>query len=309
MSETNPTAAAVALSGLRKRYGAVTAVDGVDLEIRPGEVVALLGPNGAGKSTTIDMILGLSAPDAGTARVFGRTPAEAVREGRIGAMLQNGTLLDDLTVAETVRLVASLHRHPLPVERALQRAGAQDLAARRANRLSGGQAQRVRFAIALVSDPALLVLDEPTAAMDPATRRDFWKAMYEDTAAGRTVLFATHYLEEAEEYADRVVLMTGGRIAADGTVAEVRAAAGGRTIRAAVPGAAEADLRALPHVTGCDLREGRAELASADSDATLRALLARFPAARDIEIAAAGLESAFLTLTDQTRDDEPEPAR
>jgi len=300
MSNTTSTPPAVALSGLRKHYGAVAAVDGVDLVIRPGEVVALLGPNGAGKSTTIDMILGLTAPDAGQVRVLGRSPAAAVREGAIGAMLQNGTLLDDLTVGETVRLVASLHRHPMPVERALRRAGAEDLAHRRANRLSGGQSQRVRFAIALVSDPELLVLDEPTAAMDPATRRDFWKAMYEDTAGGRTVLFATHYLEEAEEYADRVVLMNGGRIAADGSVAEVRAAAGGRTIRAVIPGTDEAALRVLPAVTSCAFRGARAEIASADSDATLRALIERFPAARDIEVAAAGLESAFLSLTAET---------
>jgi ABC-2 type transport system ATP-binding protein len=303
MSSTS-TAFAVALSGLRKRYGAVTAVDGIDLGIPRGEVVALLGPNGAGKSTTIDMILGLTAPDAGQVRVFGKTTDQAVREGVIGAMLQSGTLLDDLTVGETVQLVASLHRHPMPVERALRRAGAEQLAGRRANRLSGGQAQRVRFAVALVSDPDLLVLDEPTAAMDPATRRDFWKAMYEDTASGRTVLFATHHLEEAEEYADRVILMNGGRIAADGTVAEVRAAAGGRTIRATVPGAPPEALRALPAVTASAVRDGRAELASADSDTTLRALLTAFPDARDIEIAAAGLESAFLTLTA-----EPETAR
>ena len=304
MSETTTAPPAVALSGLRKHYGEIAAVDGVDLEIRPGEVVALLGPNGAGKSTTIDMILGLSRPDAGEVRVFGRTPAEAVRDGAIGAMLQNGTLLEDLTVAETVLMVASLHRKPIPVEKALRRAGAEELAGRRANRLSGGQAQRVRFAIALVSDPALLVLDEPTAAMDPGTRRDFWKAMYEDTATGRTVLFATHYLEEAEEYADRVILMNGGHVVADGTVAQVRAVAGGRTIRAAVPGADETALRALPAVTACELRDGRAAIATADSDATLRALLKRFPAASDIEIAAAGLETAFLSITA-----EPEPTR
>jgi ABC-2 type transport system ATP-binding protein len=295
MSSTNPPA--IALTGLRKTYGQVTAVDGIDLTIRQGEVVALLGPNGAGKSTTIDMILGLTTPDAGQARILGRTPAAAVHDGAIGAMLQNGTLLDDLTVAETVRLVASLHRKPLPVDHALQRAGAADLADRRANRLSGGQQQRVRFAIALVSDPDLLVLDEPTAAMDPATRRDFWKAMYEDTTRGRTVLFATHYLEEAEEYADRVILMNAGRIAADGTVAEVRAAAGGRTLRAAIPGARQDDLLALPAVTRATVRDDRAEITSADSDTTLRALLAHYPAARDIEIAAAGLETAFLNLT------------
>ncbi|MFD9894146.1 ABC transporter ATP-binding protein [Amycolatopsis sp. NPDC059027] len=232
--------AAVHLTGLRKHYGEVRAVDGVDLTIAPGEVVALLGPNGAGKSTTVDLLLGLSTPDSGAVSVFGRTPADAVRNGMIGAMLQGGALLEDLTVGETVGMVAALHRKPMPVREALRRAGIEDLANRRATKLSGGQKQRVRFAVALVSDPDLLVLDEPTAAMDVGTRREFWKSMYAFTESGRTVLFATHYLEEAEEFADRVVLMRAGRIVADGSVAEVRALAGGRTIRAGVPGAAEA---------------------------------------------------------------------
>ncbi|MFE0027116.1 ABC transporter ATP-binding protein, partial [Amycolatopsis sp. NPDC059021] len=231
--------AAVHLTGLRKHYGEVRAVDGVDLTIAPGEVVALLGPNGAGKSTTVDLLLGLSTPDSGTASVFGRTPGDAVKNGMIGAMLQGGALLEDLTVGETVGMVAALHREPMPVREALRRAGIEDLANRRATKLSGGQKQRVRFAVALVSDPDLLVLDEPTAAMDVGTRREFWKSMYAFTESGRTVLFATHYLEEAEEFADRVVLMRAGRIVADGSVAEVRALAGGRTIRAGVPGAAE----------------------------------------------------------------------
>ncbi|WP_026925505.1 ABC transporter ATP-binding protein [Glycomyces arizonensis] len=303
-NETTSGAPAVELRGVRKHYGEVAAVDGIDLSIRVGEVVALLGPNGAGKSTAIDMILGLSGPDAGSVAVFGRAPTEAVADGAIGAMLQNGTLLDDLTVAETIGLVASLHRSPMPVEQVMRRTGVEDLAKRRANRLSGGQQQRVRFAIALVSDPSLLILDEPTAAMDPAARRDFWKAIYEDTAHGRTVLFATHYLEEAEEFADRVVLMRSGKIVADGPVAQVRAAASGRTIRAVVPGAGEEALGALPAVTACELREQRVRLSSSDSDATLRALLERFPAARDIEIASAGLEDAFLSLTA-----EPETTR
>lgn len=303
-NETTSGAPAVELRGVRRHYGEVAAVDGIDLSIRAGEVVALLGPNGAGKSTAIDMILGLSNPDAGSAAVFGRSPTEAVRDGAIGAMLQNGTLLDDLTVAETIGLVASLHRSPMTVEQVMRRTGVEDLAKRRANRLSGGQKQRVRFALALVSDPSLLVLDEPTAAMDPAARREFWKAIYEDTAHGRTVLFATHYLEEAEEFADRVVLMRSGKIVADGPVAQVRAAASGRTVRAVVPGANEEALGALPAVTACELREQRARLSSSDSDATLRALLERFPAAHDIEIAAAGLEDAFLSLTA-----EPETTR
>lgn len=291
------TRAAVRLTGLRKHYGDVRAVDGVDLAIAPGEVVALLGPNGAGKSTTVDMMLGLTRPDSGEVSIFGATPAEAVARGAIGAMLQGAALLDDATVGEMVGMVASLHRNPMPVTAALRRAGIEDLANRRGTKLSGGQKQRVRFAIALVSDPDLLVLDEPTAAMDVGSRREFWKSMHAFTNTGRTVLFATHYLEEAEEFADRVVLMRAGRIVADGSVAQVRALASGRTLRAAVPGATVAAVAELPGVTEYEVRGGRIAVSSSDSDATLRALLSRFPDAHDIEITAIGLEGAFLTLT------------
>ncbi|MFD2419986.1 ABC transporter ATP-binding protein [Amycolatopsis pigmentata] len=291
--------AAVHLSGLRKHYGDVRAVDGVDLTIAPGEVVALLGPNGAGKSTTVDMILGLTKPGAGTVTVFGKTPSEAIAHGTIGAMLQGGALLDDATVGEMVAMVASLHREPVPVAEVLRRAGISELAGRRGNKLSGGQKQRVRFAIALASDPDLLVLDEPTAAMDVASRREFWRAMQAYTETGRTVLFATHYLDEAEEFADRVVLMRAGATVADGSVAEVRSLAGGRTLRAVVPGITEAAVANLPAVTDFQLRGTRIAVSSADSDRTLKALLAAFPGAHDIEIAAIGLEGAFLSLTGQ----------
>ncbi|HWE89468.1 MAG TPA: ABC transporter ATP-binding protein [Pseudonocardiaceae bacterium] len=294
--------AAASLTGLRKSYGEVCAVDGVDLVIAPGEVVALLGPNGAGKSTTVDMLLGLTKPDAGEARIFGKSPAHAVSDGMVGAMLQEGSLLEDATVAETVGMIASLHRRPMAVAEALRRAGIEDLAPRRCTRLSGGQKQRVRFAVALVCDPDLLVLDEPTSAMDVATRREFWHSMKEFTEAGKTVLFATHYLDEAEEFADRVVLMRTGRVIADGSVAEVRAAVSGRTLRAVVPGAVETDLLALPGVNTAELRGERIELSCADSDAALRALLAGYPRAHDIEIKAVGLEEAFLALTGDARE-------
>ncbi|MET1073213.1 MAG: ABC transporter ATP-binding protein [Umezawaea sp.] len=297
MTPTTALRTAVTLSGLHKSYGEVHAVDGVDLVIAPGEVVALLGPNGAGKSTTVDMLLGLTAPDRGDVSVFGQSPRDAVASGTIGAMLQSGSLLDDATVAETVGLVAALHRKPLPVSEALAKADIADLANRRCTKLSGGQKQRVRFALALVCDPDLLILDEPTVAMDVETRRQFWRGMREYTDSGRTVLFATHYLEEAQEYADRVVLMRSGRIVADGSVAEVRATVSGRTLRAVVPGATESALGELPGVQAVELRGGSALLACSDSDAALRALLARWPAAHDIEIAAVGLEDAFLALT------------
>jgi len=288
---------AFTLHRLTKRFGQVTAVDGVTVEVTPGEVVALLGPNGAGKSTTVDMLLGLTKPDAGEVTVAGGTPREAVDQGLLGAMMQNGALLPDATVGEIVDLVVSTHTKPLPAAEVIARAGLEKLVKRRCGKLSGGERQRVRFALALAGDPQLLVLDEPTAAMDVEGRRAFWTAIREFAGTGRTVLFATHYLAEAEDYADRVVLMRHGAVVADGPVAEVRAAVSGRVLKAAVPGAAEADLARLPGVTTVQLRAGRAELACADSDAAIRALLVEYPQAADIEITALGLEEAFLALT------------
>jgi ABC-2 type transport system ATP-binding protein len=288
---------AFALHGLTKRFGRVTAVDGVSVEVAHGQIVALLGPNGAGKSTTVDMLLGLTKPDAGEVTVAGGSPRDAVDRGLLGAMMQNGALLPDVTVGEIVGLVVSTHARPLPAAEVIARAGLQNLVKRRCGKLSGGERQRVRFALALAGNPDLLVLDEPTAAMDVDGRRAFWAAIREFAATGRTVLFATHYLAEAEDYADRVVLMRHGVVVADGAVAEVRAAVSGRVLKAVVPGAGESDLAELPGVTTVQLRAGRAELACADSDAAIRALLAKYPQAADIEITALGLEEAFLALT------------
>lgn len=288
---------AFALRGLTKRFGRVTAVSGVSVEVARGEVVALLGPNGAGKSTTVDMLLGLTAPDAGEVAVAGGSPREAVDRGLVGAMMQNGALLPDVTVGEIVGLVVSTHANPLPAAEVIARAGLGHLVKRRCGKLSGGERQRVRFALALAGDPRLLVLDEPTAAMDVDGRRAFWAAIREFAATGRTVLFATHYLAEAEDYADRVVLMRHGTVVADGPVAEVRAAVSGRVLKAVVPGATETELALLPGVTSAQVRAGRAELACADSDAAIRALLTAHPDAADIEITALGLEEAFLALT------------
>jgi len=278
--------------GLRRAYGGVRAVDGVDLTIAPGEVVALLGPNGAGKSTVVDVLLGLTRPDAGTVTVFGRTPQQAVAEGLVGAMLQNGGMPDDITAGEVVRLVAALFPRSLPVDDVLRRAGIVDVAGRRYGRLSGGQKQRVRFAAALVCDPDLLVLDEPTVAMDVAARRDFWTAM---RATDATVLFATHYLAEAEEFADRVVLLRDGRVAADGSVASVRARAVGRVVSATV--ADPVGLAGLPGVSGMRVEGSRIHLTCDDSDLAVRALLAGRPGAADLEVVAHGLEDAFVRIT------------
>ena len=291
----------ITLRGLSKSFrgpqGPIEAVKGIDVQIAAGETVALLGPNGAGKSTTIDMLLGLLPPDSGSVSVFGRSPAGAVAVGAIGAMLQTGALIRDLTVRELVSMMASLYPAPLSVEEVLDLTGSRDYATQRTQKLSGGQTQRVRFAIALISNPELLVLDEPTVAMDVEGRRAFWETMREFAAGGRTIVFATHYLEEADAYADRAVLMAHGRVVADGPTTEIKAMVGSRTIRATLPGAALDALGALAGVTGAERRGEAVVLSCSDSDAAIRALLAAHPEARDIEIAAAGLEEAFLALT------------
>ncbi|WP_420123917.1 ABC transporter ATP-binding protein [Nakamurella sp.] len=296
-----PDGAAVRLTGLHKTFGEIRAVRGVDLLIAPGEVVAVLGPNGAGKSTSIDMLLGLTRPDAGTVRLFGVDPVRAVQAGRVGAMLQAGALLPDVTVKELVTMFAGLHRHSMPVADAIDLAGVTDIAGQKTQKLSGGQAQRVRFALALTPDPDLLVLDEPTAAMDVEVRRSFWASMRRFTATGRTVLFATHYLEEADQFADRVVVLAGGVVVADGTGAQIKARVGGRTVSAVVDGAEPDDLAGLPGVLRVDRQATRTLLHCGDSDGALRALMARYPQAHDIEIAAGNLEDAFLELVATSR--------
>jgi ABC-2 type transport system ATP-binding protein len=300
-AETPQRPAEIELSGLVKSFdgpdGPIRAVRGVDVRIGAGETVALLGPNGAGKSTTIDMLLGLLAPDAGTVSVFGRSPAEAVANGAVGGMLQTGQLIRDLSVGELVAMMASLYPSPLDVDEALELSGVREIAAQRTQKLSGGQTQRVRLAVALVSDPQLLVLDEPTVALDVEGRRAFWTTMRAFAARGKTIVFATHYLEEADAYADRAVLMAHGAIVADGPTTEIRAMVGMRTIRATLAGVEVAALEALPGVSSAERRGEAAVLHCADSDAAIRALLAAHPEARDIEIAAAGLEQAFLALT------------
>jgi len=293
--------AAARMTGLHKSFGSVQAVRGVDLEIAPGEVVAFLGPNGAGKSTTIDMLLGLTRPDAGSVTVFGARPVDAVQAGRVGAILQGGGLLPDVTVGELVGMYAGLQRHPLPLKVAMARAGIADIAKQKTTKLSGGQAQRVRYALALVPDPDLMVLDEPTVAMDVELRRAFWASMREFTASGRTVLFATHYLDEADDFADRVVVLARGVVVADGTGAEIKSSVAGRTISAVIPGTDHRRLTDLPGVAATDQQGQRILLHCTDSDAALRALLAMVPAAHDIEIAAGNLEDAFLELTAKTR--------
>jgi ABC-2 type transport system ATP-binding protein len=298
---------AVALSGLTKRYGPVTAVDGLDLTIEPGEIVAFLGPNGAGKTTTIDMVLGLSRPDAGTVEVYGRAPRAAVAHGLVSAVMQTGGLLKELTVRETLDLTAALFAHTRPVAEVLDRAGITAIADRRVGKCSGGQQQRLRFAMALLPEPELLILDEPTTGMDVEGRRDFWTAIRADAERGRTVLFATHYLEEADAYADRVVLVSRGRVVADGTSSEIRAMSSGRRVSATWDGVGPTDadrLRALPGVEDVELRGDTVLVQAADSDVVARHLLTATPA-HDLQITSRGLEDAFLALTGPTSGETP----
>ena len=262
-----------------------------------GETVALLGPNGAGKSTTIDMILGLTRPDGGSLSVFGHTPGDAVKAGLVGGMLQTGDLIRGLSVRELVAMVASLYPAPLDIDEVLELAGLSDVAEQRTQKLSGGQKQRARFAVAVVSNPELLILDEPTVAMDVEGRRAFWVAMRGFAARGKTVLFATHYLEEADANADRAVLLAHGNIVADGPTTEIKGRVGTRTIRATLPGAETDELARLPGVNSVERHGEAVILVCADSDQAIRTLLQQYPAARDIEITGAGLEDAFLRLT------------
>jgi ABC-2 type transport system ATP-binding protein len=287
---------AVRLVGVHKNFGTVQAVRGLDLAVPAGQVMAFLGPNGAGKTTTIDMILGLTRPTLGTVEVYGTTPAQAVRKGLVAAVMQNGGLLRDLTVGETVEYTAALYAQTRPVAEVLQRAGIAAIADRMVGKCSGGEQQRLRFAMALLPDPALLILDEPTQGMDVEGRREFWRAIRADARRGRTIMFATHYLEEADAYADRIVLVRHGEIVADGTAAQVKSRASGRAVRATLPGADEVGLRALPGVTAVEIRGDNVVIVAADSDVIARHLLTN-TAARDLEITAGGLEDAFVALT------------
>ncbi|MFI5679515.1 ABC transporter ATP-binding protein [Streptomyces cellulosae] len=296
MTKTTGAPPAVSFTGAVKTYGEVRAVDGIDLRIARGETVALLGRNGAGKSTTIALLLGLVEADAGAVELFGASPERSVRSGRVGAMLQEGRAVPRVTVRELVTFVAGRYPAPLPVARALELAGIAELAGRRVDRLSGGQTQRVRFAVALAGNPSLIVLDEPTAALDVEARHAFWDSMRAYARRGHTVLFSTHHLEEADAHADRILVIDRGRIVADGSGDLLKRSAGGNLVSFDLAGRGTQGLSLLPGVRSVEVRGDRALLRTDDSDATVVAL-AELGAVRGLEVAPASLDDAFLALT------------
>lgn len=299
----------IQLRGVTKHFetngNTVHAVNGIDLDIKRGEIVALLGPNGAGKTTTLDMILGFTEPTSGDVLVFGHHPREAVIDGRVSAVLQTGGLLRDLRVSETVELVASTYpgSSRSAATDVMERAGLTKIADQLVMSCSGGEQQRLRFALALLADPDLLLLDEPTAGMDVQARRHFWAAMQAEAERGRTVVFATHYLQEAEDYSQRTILMANGKVVADGPTDVVRRQASGRTVKARLPenafDTAVATITNYPGVNNVTVEKGQVFIDTNASDDVARLLLTQLDG-RDLEIEPASLETAFIKLTDTT---------
>ena len=277
-------------------YGSVAALTDVSLSLEPGVVTALLGPNGAGKTTAVSLLTGLARPTSGRVRLFGGDPQSLEARRRIGVMLQVSKVPETLTVREHLTLFSSYYAAPLPLPTLLGLAGLAEVANRRYGRLSGGQQQRVLFALAVCGNPELLFLDEPTVGMDVESRRTFWSAVRAFTAAGRAVLLTTHYLDEADALANRVVLLGRGRIVADGTPAAIKAQAAGRQVRCRST-LSQAALRVLPGVVSVTPDGGGMLLATTDADGTLRALVIADPGVCDLDVRGAGLEEAFVALT------------
>jgi ABC-2 type transport system ATP-binding protein len=289
----------VTFDNVSKHYGSLKAVDGLSLELRGGETVALLGPNGAGKSTSLDMLLALRKPTSGRITMFGSDPYHAIKSGRVGAMLQSGGLMPEVTVRELVTLVSGFHPRPVPPETIMNRAGITEIAEQRVDRLSGGQTQRVRFALAIAGESELIVLDEPTTAMDVETRQRFWANMNAEAAEGRTVLFATHYLEEADHAADRILVINRGRLLADGTPAEIKQRAGARRLSFRLDRVNEPFLLGLPGLVNLEVRGNQVYIQATDSDAALYAVLDAGYRPREIEVTSLGLEQAFIAITSE----------
>jgi ABC-2 type transport system ATP-binding protein len=292
-------ALAVRLDGVSKSYGPVAALDRLDLEIAPAGTIALLGPNGAGKTTAISIMLGLLGADSGKVQVLGEQPRSAIGKGQVGAMLQDAELMSGVKVGELLRFIRSLYPDPLEYESTVRSTGLDEIVNRRTDRLSTGQVQRVSFAVALIGNPALMVLDEPTAGLDVHAQQVFWDDMRAYRASGKTVLFSTHYLEEADKNADRIVVLQGGHPVADGTPRQVRTAGGAHmTVRFKWTGQPHGGLDSLPGVTSVEFDGADVTLYTTDSDATVWALYDLRDDLADLEVASGGLRAAFLSLTE-----------
>ena len=291
------------LRGVSKNYGEIQALRNLDLDIRAGELVALLGPNGAGKTTAVKLLLGLARPTRGSVSVFGGNPMDANVRLRTGAMLQVARVPETLRVREHVNLFSAYYPNPLPMDETFALAGLTEIKERRFGDLSGGQKQRVLFALAVCGDPDLLFLDEPTVGLDVEARRMFWQVIRKLIARGKTVLLTTHYLEEADALADRVVVINKGAVIAQGTPAEIKAQTGGKKIRCITRLSLEA-IRNMPGVI--EVRQDReaVEIQAAVAE-TILELLACDSGVSGIEITSAGLEEAFLALT---QDNSAKPA-
>jgi len=291
-----PVATIASLAGAVKRYGALTALDGLDLMLHRGELLALLGPNGAGKSTAINLLLGLVRADAGRVSLFGKDPQDIDARRRIGVMLQSAMLPGTLSVAELLRLTMSYYPAPRTLSETAEMAGIGDLLARRYAGLSGGQQRRVQFAMALCGRPELLFLDEPTVGMDIDARRKLWAAIRQLVAEGCAVVLTTHYLEEAEALAQRVVVLAKGRVLSDGSVHALRSRVAQSRIRC-VSDLDAAAIAAWPRVTSAIREDGRLEVCTEAAESVVRRLLDADPALSELEVLRAGLAEAFTEIT------------
>jgi len=281
---------------ITKTYGAVTALRNVDLDLRSGELLALLGPNGAGKTTLVRMLLGLAASDSGRVTVFGSDPRDEAMRYHVGAMLQVARVPETLKVREHIDLFSSYYPGPLPVAETLRIAGLEDLKDRRFGELSGGQRQRVLFGISICGDPDLLFLDEPTVGLDVEARRLMWTQIRALVARGKTVLLTTHYLNEADALADRIMVLSDGAVVAEGTPAEIKSRAIGKQVRFSSRLSLD-QIRSIPGVTAVTADRDKYELHVQAPEPVVRELLQRDAWLTDLEITTAGLEEAFLALT------------
>ena len=279
-----------------KKYGNVTALNGLSLALHPGEIVAVLGANGAGKSTSVRLLLGLSAPTSGTARIFGCDPRLAASRGRIGAMLQVASIPKTLKVREHIDLFRSYYPDPLSAAEVIQIAQLEGIEDRLFEQLSGGQRQRLLFGLALCGDPELLFLDEPTVGMDIEARRGLWRQIRELASRGKTILMTTHYLEEADALASRIIVVDNGRVVAEGTPAEIKNQTASRRISCQTR-LSSAELWAIPGVLEVQQHERKTTVTAGDAETVIRKMLANDDTLSELEIVSPGLEEAFLALT------------